>query len=101
VQTPEKPAPAAVLEINSLHPLGGQLVSFFIDRSLAVCGAQLADIEFPPQAAVVLIVRGKALVAARGNTELQEGDHVYVFFRPEDRPFMELLFGHPEESPDS
>jgi cell volume regulation protein A len=41
----------------------------------------------------MLIVRGPELVAARGPTVLQPGDHVYIFFRPEDRAYMELLFG--------
>jgi cell volume regulation protein A len=41
-------------------------------------------------------VRGKDIVPARGKTRLQSGDHVYVFFQPKDRPFIELLFGGPE-----
>jgi cell volume regulation protein A len=94
---PERPAPPAVLEINSSQPLTGNLVSFFVEPAVAVCGARLAEIEFPPAAAVVLIVRGNDLVAARGGTVLQAGDHVYVFHQPEDRVFIELLFGQPEE----
>jgi potassium/hydrogen antiporter len=97
LDTPEKPLPPAVLEINSAYPLGGELTSFFIEPSAAVCGARLSQIDFPQGSAVVLIVRGRELVAARGNTKLEEGDHVYVFFKPEDRPFIELLFGRPEE----
>lgn len=92
-----KPAPPAMLEINSTVPLHGELTSYYIDPTLAVAGAQLSDIEFPPGSAVVLIVRGDDLMAARGDTTLQPGDHAYVFFRPEDRPFIELLFGRPEE----
>jgi cell volume regulation protein A len=46
---------------------------------------------------VVLIVRGDELLAPRGNTVLLPGDHVYVFCRPEDRPFVGLLFGRMEE----
>ena len=94
---PDRPLPPAVLEINSSHRLNGQLASFFIEPSVAVCGASLRDIEFPPNAAVILIVRGQDLIAARGTTVIEPNDHVYIFYRPEDRPLIELLFGRPEE----
>lgn len=96
LDVPDRPTPEAVLEVNTTHALGGELTSFFIEPFLAVCNARLAEIEFPPAAAVVLIVRGTELMAARGDTVLRDGDHVYVFFRAEDRTFIELLFGRPE-----
>jgi potassium/hydrogen antiporter len=96
LSTPERPLPAAVLEINSTMTLGGELVSFLIDPSVAVCGAYLRDIEFPAGAAVVLVVRGRNLIAPRGQTKIEPLDHVYVFFQPQDRPTIELLFGSPE-----
>jgi cell volume regulation protein A len=92
------PTPSAVLEINSAFPLGGEIISFFIEPHLAVSGARLSEIEFPQDSSIVLIVRGEDLVAARGNTTLMPGDHVYVFSRPADRPYIELLFGSPERS---
>jgi K+/H+ antiporter YhaU regulatory subunit KhtT len=30
-------------------------------------------------------------------TTLQAGDHVYVIAEPEDRAFIQLMFGRPEE----
>lgn len=96
LNAPEPPTPAAALEINARTPLMGELVSFFISPALAVCGAKLSEIEFPEGSSVVLIVRGEDLIAARGDTVLQAGDHVYVFFKSKDRPLIELLFGGPE-----
>lgn len=90
---PEQPQPSAVLEINSAHPLTREIASFYIEPAVAVCGASLAEIRLPSSAAVMLIVRGQELVAARGPTVLQAGDHVYVFFQPEDRAYIGLLFG--------
>ena len=87
-----------VLEVNATGPLHGELTSFFLTPDLAVCGARLAEVEFPTGSAVVLIVRGEDLMAARGDTVLAAGDHAYVFFQPQDRPFIELLFGRPEEA---
>jgi cell volume regulation protein A len=94
---PQRPSPSAVLEVNASHPLDGELVSFLIEPSVAVCGARLSEVEIPGDAAVAMIVRGRHLVAARGDTVLQPNDHAYVFFRPTDRPYIELLFGRPED----
>jgi cell volume regulation protein A len=95
---PEKPSPGAVLEINSVHPLNAEIASFLIDPATSVCDASLSQIQLPDDAAVTLIVRGSELVAARGQTVLMPGDHVYVFFRPADRRYIELLFGRSESS---
>ncbi len=96
LMTPERPTPSAVLEMNSIHPLGGEITSYLVDESLAVCGAKLSEIEFPDGASVALVVRGRELIPARGHTRLEPGDHAYVFFRETDRTFVELLFGAPE-----
>ena len=91
------PSPQAVLEISSTQVLDGDVLSFHVDDALPVCGAALADIPLPEEAAVMLVVRGSELLAARGNTVLQDGDHVYLFCRREDRPLVELLFGRAGE----
>lgn len=91
------PSPLAALEINSTRPLRGELLSFSINEALAVCNATMSQIPFPPDCAAVLVVRGEQLLAARGSTQLLPGDHVFVFCRPEDRPFVELLFGRPQQ----
>lgn len=94
----EPPAPAAVIEINSMQMLDGDILRFHIDKTLAVCDVPLAKITFPPGAAIILIVRGNELVAPRGRSVLREGDHVYVFCRERDRPRLQLLFGAPQEA---
>lgn len=96
LNTPEKPVPSAMLEMNALHRLNGDIVPFHISADLAVAGAQLSELSIPGGASVVLVIRGNDLLPARGNTVLQPGDHAYVFFQPEDRPLIELLFGSPE-----
>ena len=92
----EPPPPRAVLEIESMQPLNGELMSFYIDEALAVTGASLADLPFPDGASVAMIVRGSDVVPPTGNTTITAGDHVYVFARPDDRPFIHLIFGRPE-----
>jgi cell volume regulation protein A len=96
--TDEPPRPQAVLEIDSRQPLNGDLLSFYVDEALPVAGERLANVPFPPGAAVTLIVRGSELLAARGDTELLPGDHLYVFARDEDRATIQLLLGRPEQT---
>ncbi len=97
LQSTEGPRPPAVLEIESALPLRGELLSFYIDPALGVEGEAIADLPFPPGSAATIIVRGQELIAPRGNTVLQAGDHVYVLTAPDERAFIELMFGRPEE----
>lgn len=93
----EPPAAPAVLEIESRFPLAGELMSFYIDEHLPVAGAALSDVPMPEGATVALLVRGRTLVAPRGSTVLEPGDHVYVITEPGESATLRLLFGRPEE----
>jgi potassium/hydrogen antiporter len=93
----EAPPPIAALEINSTRLLDGELLSFTITEPLAVCNVPLSKIPWPHNSSAVLLVRGEHLIAPRGSTVLSPGDHVYIFCRTEDKPFMQFLFGRPEE----
>ena len=93
----EPAPPAALLEIISTRILtGGELVSFSVDSSVAACGAAISELPFPPESAVVLLIRGSELITPRPSTVLAPGDHVYVLCRPEERPFVHLIFGRAE-----
>jgi cell volume regulation protein A len=96
LESGDPPPPRAVLEIESMQPLSGNLMSFYIDEAVAVARVPIAELPFPEGSAVTLIVRGQELIAARGGTTLEPGDHAYVFARPEDVPFIQLMFGRPE-----
>jgi len=97
LESTEGPRPAAVLEIESAQPLRGELLSFYIDPALGMHGEAIGNLPFPPGSAATLVVRGQELIAPKGNTVLQVGDHVYVLTPPEERAFVELMFGRPEE----
>jgi cell volume regulation protein A len=90
-------APRAVLEIVSTRQLAGEVLTFQVEPASAVSGSRIADLPFPEEAAVMLILRGRELVAPRGNTVLTPGDQVSIFARPEDVPLVRLLFGSEEE----
>lgn len=91
------PEPAATIEMTSTRALDGEILPFYIDRTLAVRGVPIASVNFPEGCSVVLVVRAGQPIPARGNTVLTEGDHVYVFCREQDRPFIQLLFGGPQD----
>ncbi len=97
LQSKEPPAPQAVLAIESRQPLDGELMSFYIDPALVVVGVPLEELPLPDGAAVALIIRGSKLVPPKPGTALQAGDHVHVIAPPEDRAFIQLMFGRPEE----
>jgi potassium/hydrogen antiporter len=89
--------PPAVLEIASTQLLQGELSAFYIEAASATAGARISELPFPPESAAMLIVRGQELVAPKGDTVLKPGDHIYVFSRAEDVPFLRLMFGQRED----
>jgi potassium/hydrogen antiporter len=93
----EPPAPQAVLAIESRQPLQGELMSFYIDEALAVTGLPVEELPLPEGSAVTLIVRHDRLLPPTPGTTLEPGDHVHVIAQPEDRGFIQLMFGRPEE----
>ncbi len=95
---PGPPPPEAILEIATRQPVDSDLMSFYVGRASAVCGARIEDIPFPEHAAAMLIVRGDGLIAPKGGTELEHGDRIYVFCRDEDAALIRLLFGREDES---
>jgi potassium/hydrogen antiporter len=96
LEAPDVPATRAVLAIESRLPLKGELHSFYIDEALVVAGVPLKELDFPEGSSVALIVRGDQLIAPKGSTVLQPGDHVYVIAKEEDGPLINLIFGRPE-----
>jgi len=95
---PGPPPARAVLELLSTRDLPGEVLTFYVEPASAVVGTRIGELPFPEDSAVMLVVRGKALVAPRGRTVLQPGDHVYVFAAPQDAPLVRLLFGREQEA---
>lgn len=94
---PGPPPPPAVLEILSREDLSGELLSFYVEPASAVAGSTIADLPFPEGSSVMLVVRERQLLAPRGPTVLEPGDHVYVIASPEDVGLVKLLFGRAED----
>jgi cell volume regulation protein A len=61
-----------------------------------VAGAQLRDLPLPPGCVLTMVLRGDDVIAPRGATQFEVGDHVCVFVSRSDRPLLDLLFGRAE-----
>ena len=98
LESQEPPPPDAVLTVESFDRLDGELLSYYVDEALPVAGMTLQELPFPEGAAVTMIVRGRELIAPKGDTRLEVGDHAYVLTRPDGVGMVQLLFGRPESS---
>ena len=98
LESEEPPPPDAVLTIESFARLDGELLSYYVDEALPVAGMTLQELPFPEGAAVTMIVRGRELIAPKGDTRLEVGDHAYVLTKPDGVAMVQLLFGHPEST---
>ena len=85
--------PTATIAISSRGPLATRIVTFRVDDQAAAANCTLAELPFPDQTAVALVVRGDELYAGRGVLRLLPGDHVSVVCRPEDEPALVRWFG--------
>jgi cell volume regulation protein A len=98
LESQEPPPPDAVLTIESFERLDGELLSYYVDEALPVAGMMLHELPFPDGAAVTMIVRGRELIAPKGDTRLEVGDHAYVLTKPDGVGMVHLLFGRPESA---
>jgi Trk K+ transport system NAD-binding subunit len=80
-------------------PLREEILTAFIQESSPACGRKLSELAFPEGAAATMVVRGLQLIAPKGGTELQAGDYISVFCRPEDRQRMHRLLDATESVP--
>ncbi len=97
LRSAEPPPPAAVLEVTSTQQLAGKVLAFHVDKASAASGVAIRELPFPPETAVMLIVRAGAMIAPRGDVTLQPTDHLYVITTDGDEQLVRLIFGQQEE----
>ena len=96
LETADPPPPPAVLNLEARETFTSDLQSYYVDDALPVAGVRLADLPLPQSVSVMLIVRERDLIAPRGDTTLEIGDHVYLIAHPDDSATVQLLFGRAE-----
>ncbi len=99
IGSPADPAPPVRVEVHALRHLNGDVVDYTVAPSARVAGQALRDLALPEGAAVMLVVRGEAVVVPRGTTELRPRDHVFVAVRSDLMPLVDRLFDPDAETP--
>ncbi|MFO7246551.1 MAG: potassium/proton antiporter [Thermaerobacter sp.] len=93
--------PAEVLEFTPVGQTNADMLSFQVTKESPLLGKVLGEVPLPAGATVSALVRGERIVAPRGNTRFEEGDHVYILVQHEDldtvRELMEGPAGEPAE----
>ena len=82
-------------EVSAVRCLTGtkaELLEFTIKEGARVTKGPLKDVNFPKDAIVGGVIRGRAGFIAHGNTEIQPNDKVVVFALPSAIPTIAKYF---------
>ncbi|MBX3025494.1 potassium/proton antiporter [bacterium] len=82
LEEPVAPEPAASIDITTSAPMREAQRTFFIAPSSPAADRTLSELPLPQDVTVMLIVRGSELIAPRGTTRLNVGDHAFVLCAP-------------------
>nr|WP_136251957.1 potassium/proton antiporter [Ningiella ruwaisensis] len=89
---PPPASSAATLEIMSLKDVDADIVEFVLNEKSRAIGRRLAQLALPESAVVAMITRDSKIIAPRGSTLLQAGDHLFIVLKPANRPFVDSVF---------
>ncbi|MEO8602209.1 MAG: potassium/proton antiporter [bacterium] len=87
------PEPSASIDITSELPLQDAQLTLFIGPDSPAVGRVLGDLPLPPDASVMLIVRGARLIPPRGATRFEVGDHAFVLCPRDHAASVHAVFG--------
>ncbi len=92
LQEPSPPPPSATLELLALRDQDAEIVEYVVSADSAVAGRRLADVSLPENAIVALVSRNGQVLAPKGGTRLEAGDHLFVIARTSDHAVVEGVF---------
>jgi len=70
--------PPLRIELGGAAPPNSAIFDVFLTSKSVVVGKSLSSLELPSNIAVTAIYRDENLIAPRGDTVFQKGDHVFV-----------------------
>jgi cell volume regulation protein A len=76
--------PRALRETGTASRLGTELAEYRVGPGDRVVGRRLGDLPLPPDASVMVIVRGNEALPPKRETRIETGDHVHVLVREEE-----------------
>lgn len=86
LSTPSRPMPRYGLELVTMAESDLDLVVVDLPGPQRDDGPRIRDLEFPPGAAITLIIRDNQVIIPKGNTRLSGWDQVTVLARAVDEP---------------
>jgi cell volume regulation protein A len=92
LEEPVAPEPTAWLDITSELPLHDAPLALFIGPDSPAVGRRLSELALPADASIMLIVRGNRLIAPRGVTQIESGDHAFVLCAAEQAAGVRAAF---------
>jgi cell volume regulation protein A len=92
LQEETAPAPPAALELLAVRDLNAEIMDYAITPGSPVLGRTLEDLRLPDGAVVALVSRASRLIAPRGTTRLEPGDHLFVIAQRNERAGVEKVF---------
>jgi potassium/hydrogen antiporter len=75
---PEPPAPPVRIELGGAAPPNSAIFDVFLTPKSQVVGKALAEVALSPSIVVTAVYRDDELIAPRGDTVFEAGDHVFV-----------------------
>jgi cell volume regulation protein A len=95
LQEERPPTPAVSLELMSLRDVNADIVDYPVLPGSSLVGRTVRDLQLPDGAVLAMISRGTTLIAPRGATALQPGDHLFVVARADSRRALDEALGIP------
>ncbi|PYZ91958.1 potassium/proton antiporter [Salipaludibacillus keqinensis] len=75
---PVKDTPHHSMELISMGKANAEMVQFKTNKDSAIVGKKLHELSFPQKANISAIVRDETLITPYGETEIKEGDFLYI-----------------------
>jgi cell volume regulation protein A len=87
-----RPEPRHRLHITSIEQTDRRIVEYYLDQRSPAVGRLIKDLSFPHDTFIAMLVRAGQVLAPKGHTRLEAGDHVFVLSRKPDQPEVNGLF---------
>jgi cell volume regulation protein A len=94
LEEPVTPEPSASVDITSELPLTDTHLTVFVGPNSVLIGQSIGELILPPETSIMLVVRGAQLIAPRGGTRFEVGDHAFVLCPPERADAVRAAFDH-------
>jgi cell volume regulation protein A len=87
-----RPEPHHRLHITSIEQTDRRIVEYYLDQRSPAVGRVIKDLAFPHDTFIAMVVRAGQVLAPRGHTRLEAGDHVFVLSRKHDQVEVNTIF---------